>query len=87
MARTVDTTNSTNKNRLRIIRLASEMSGQMIKKVQMWSLFIMQLIILFTAHHTDIVHIVQPTGTVQPQAYPMMLLVFAYYTVHYTLIL
>ena len=45
----------------------------------------MQLINLFTAHHTDIVCVVQSTGTVQPQAYPMMLLVSAYYAVHYTL--
>ena len=40
---------------------------------------------LFTAHHTDIVRVVQSTDIVQPQAYPMMLLVFAYHTVHYTL--
>ena len=80
----MDTNNSTNKNRLRIIRLTSKMSGHMIKKVHMWSPFIMQLIILFTAHHTGIVHIAQSTGIVQPQAYPMMLLVFAYHTVHYT---
>ena len=39
----VDTINDIDEDRLRIIHLARKMPGCMIKKVYMWSLFIMQL--------------------------------------------
>ena len=38
----------------------------------MWLPFVMQLK-LFTVYRTDVVHVVQPTGTVQPQTCPTML--------------
>ena len=72
LACVVNTINNIDEDRLKIICLARKMLRYIIKKVCMWSLFIMKLkLLLYTAY---IVCVVQSTGAMQLQAHLTMLL-------------
>ena len=68
----MNTINNIDGDRLKIVCLARKMLRYIIKKVCMWSLFIMKLkLLLYTAY---IVRVVQSTGAMQLQVHLTMLL-------------